>query len=399
MREASYQLSIGDRVAFFRRRRGLTQETLAGLVGRTASWLEKIESGRAPLDRISVVRDLASALDVSFGDLVAEGVAAQASAGRDPEPELSLAYRALNPGLAEHDEDVQPLGACDLRRLVADVWTAYQDARWRYLVQQLNRFLPAAYDSSQRGEAQYEGTRTLAHLYHAAEGLLVKLGRLDEAWVCAENGEREARQLSDPVLLTSLHRGVAHALLSSRRYADAVMIVRDRLVDAPAANDSASLSATGTLMLVGATASARAGERSEAMTFLRHAQRLADQLARDANEMWTAFGPTNVAIHRVTVAAELGDLHTAASLGTSLDVRAMPRERRVRHQLEVGRALFRIGSPDESVRVLLDAERAAPEHVRRHFLTNMLVRDLMRTIRTRPSPSLVALAGRLGHAA
>ncbi|MFI8438648.1 multiprotein-bridging factor 1 family protein [Streptomyces sp. NPDC079020] len=48
-------------------RRGLSQEVLAGLVGRTTDWLSKAENNRIELDRLSVITSLAKALDVSRG--------------------------------------------------------------------------------------------------------------------------------------------------------------------------------------------------------------------------------------------------------------------------------------------------------------------------------------------
>ncbi|WP_237540196.1 MULTISPECIES: helix-turn-helix transcriptional regulator [unclassified Streptomyces] len=65
-------LSIGERVAWYRRRHGVPQEVLAGLVGRTADWLSKVENGRIELDWLSVIKSLADALDVQLGDLLAE---------------------------------------------------------------------------------------------------------------------------------------------------------------------------------------------------------------------------------------------------------------------------------------------------------------------------------------
>jgi transcriptional regulator with XRE-family HTH domain len=392
---AACDVSTGELVAFYRRRRGLTQQTLAGLVGRTPSWVEKIENGRAPLDRISVVRDLARALGVSFHDLVPE----DAPVAMDTAVDLTLDYRSLNPRLALSDRDVPTVGEVELRRLVDDVWRAYQDSRWGYVVLRLNQGLPTAYAASQNAATRRAGTQVLAHLYHAAASVLVKLGDPGLARLCAERGDVAARDVGDPVTLTALQRGIAHALLSCGNYEDAVGVVRDGILEAPNTSTPAQLSETGTLMLVGASACARAGERSEATAFLRHAGRLADELGGDGNAMWTAFGPTNVAIHRVMVAAELGDVHQAVELGVGLDVRAMPRERRVRHQLEVARGLSRLGRRDESLRSVLEAERGAAEHVRCHFLTHDLVLDWLRTTRTRPDPDLVALARRLGHAA
>jgi transcriptional regulator with XRE-family HTH domain len=394
---AGPSLSIGERVAFYRRRRGLTQQTLAGLVGRTSSWVEKIENGRAPIDRISVVRDLAGVLGVSFHDLVPD----DPPAGRREVPrELTLDYRAVNPRLAVQDGNVATVGVAELRRLVDDVWTAYQDSRWRYVVMRLNQLLPAAYLATQRDDPYRTATRSLAHLYHVAASLLVKLGDPAVARLCAERGDIAAREVGDAVTITSLQRGVAHALLSCGHYEDAVAVVRDGLVEGGELTATpARLSVTGTLMFVGATACARAGERSEAMAFLRHADRLAQRLGRDGNEVWTAFGPTNVAIHRVTVAAELGDVRQAADLGVELDVSSVPRERRVRHQLEVARAQWRLGRADESLQAVLEAEFGAPEQVRRHFLTHELVDDWLRATRSRPDHNLVALARRVGHAA
>lgn len=72
MRGMSNTLTIGERIAWYRRRRGMSQEVLAGLVGRTVDWLSKVENNRIPLDRLSVLKSVVEALDVSLGDLLAE---------------------------------------------------------------------------------------------------------------------------------------------------------------------------------------------------------------------------------------------------------------------------------------------------------------------------------------
>ncbi|MGH3763412.1 hypothetical protein [Actinophytocola sp.] len=102
-------------------------------------------------------------------------------------------------------------------------------------------------------------------------------------------------------------------------------------------DDQAAMSVYGMLFLAGAMAAARFGDGVKAAGYLREADRAAQRLGRDANHLWTAFGPTNVAIHRVNVAAELGDLGTVLSNGRSLDTRAVPVERRARHLLDVAR--------------------------------------------------------------
>jgi ribosome-binding protein aMBF1 (putative translation factor) len=44
---------IGERIAIYRRRRGISQAVLAGLVGRSESWLSQVERGARSVDRLS----------------------------------------------------------------------------------------------------------------------------------------------------------------------------------------------------------------------------------------------------------------------------------------------------------------------------------------------------------
>lgn len=55
---------IGQRIAAYRRRRGLSQAALAGLVGRSESWLSQVERGIRSVDRLSVLLDMARVLHV-----------------------------------------------------------------------------------------------------------------------------------------------------------------------------------------------------------------------------------------------------------------------------------------------------------------------------------------------
>jgi transcriptional regulator with XRE-family HTH domain len=56
--------SVGQRIAAYRRRRGLSQAALAGLVGRSESWLSQVERGIHSVDKLSVLLDLARVLRV-----------------------------------------------------------------------------------------------------------------------------------------------------------------------------------------------------------------------------------------------------------------------------------------------------------------------------------------------
>jgi hypothetical protein len=155
------------------------------------------------------------------------------------------------------------------------------------------------------------------------------------------------------------------------------------------------LSVYGSLLLTGAMAASRAEDRSTTRGFLQEAQDAADRLGQDANHVWTAFGPTNVAIHRVNTAMELGDVQIALDLGPAVDTTDLPTERRVRHALELARAYSARSLRDEGLAVLLDAEQIAPEQVRHHFISRQLVLTWMRQLRRKPDLELAGLAARL----
>ena len=59
----------GQRIARARRRRGLSQATLAGLVGRSESWLSQVERGLREIDSHTVLNALAEILRVDVTEL------------------------------------------------------------------------------------------------------------------------------------------------------------------------------------------------------------------------------------------------------------------------------------------------------------------------------------------
>jgi transcriptional regulator with XRE-family HTH domain len=60
----------GERIAVYRRRRWLSQAALAGLVGRSESWLSQVERGIRSVDRLSILLDMAEILHVDVESLI-----------------------------------------------------------------------------------------------------------------------------------------------------------------------------------------------------------------------------------------------------------------------------------------------------------------------------------------
>jgi transcriptional regulator with XRE-family HTH domain len=129
------EMTIGQRVALYRRRRGLSQEVLAGLLGKTAEWLRKVETNRAELDLLSVIRSIAKTLDVSLADLIGDQGLSDSSTEKSrcgDIPALRAAlhdFRHLAPVLMSTIDD-DPPSLADIEREVADLWDTYQHSKY-----------------------------------------------------------------------------------------------------------------------------------------------------------------------------------------------------------------------------------------------------------------------------
>ena len=90
---SSEREAAGQRIARARRRRGLSQAVLAGLVGRSESWLSQVELGKRGVDSHSVLVRLAEVLRVDIEELT--GSADRGETGRRSYPAGSLIEQAM----------------------------------------------------------------------------------------------------------------------------------------------------------------------------------------------------------------------------------------------------------------------------------------------------------------
>jgi transcriptional regulator with XRE-family HTH domain len=252
-------MTIGERVAWYRGRRGMSQEVLSGLVGRTTDWLSKVENSRANLDRLSVITSLAQALDVSVGDLLGErslmewpGAAPQRTVTQLRETLMD--YASLTLALS----DAGPMPLPQLRSGVDGVWSAYQASRFGYVTAVLPRLLTGAHAAVREAaddEGRREADRMLALAYHAAAATLGKVGEGELAWIASDRGLAAAEASGDQTIVASLLRSVAHSMLSNGRpgpAADIVSRATDRLTQGEQPEDPAWWSLLGSLYLTGA---------------------------------------------------------------------------------------------------------------------------------------------------
>jgi transcriptional regulator with XRE-family HTH domain len=248
-------------------------------------------------------------------------------------------------------------------------------------------------------------SRSLANItaaaYIAAAKLATKQADAGLAWVTADRALRQARESEHQGLIGAAQYQVACALLRAGHDIDAEQVATTAADDIAAGRQAVqnqeTISVRGALLLLSAILAARRLDRAEAERYLQSAWQLAGELAVDGNWLWTAFGPTNVAIHEVAVRLDLGDTEQAVQLGASIDTDRLPTVlagRRSQVHLDLARVAAERGDDGLAVLHLLEGERVAAQVISRNAMARSLVGTLLARERTGVTPGLRALATR-----
>ncbi|GAB2988598.1 helix-turn-helix domain-containing protein [Amycolatopsis acidiphila] len=409
MRGAGDQLSIGERIAFYRRRRGLSQAVLADLVGRSEDWLSKIERGERDIRRLDVLAEVAKALRVTLGDLLGEPVLMEDAERNDDVPAVRdalMAPQRLSRTLFGSSMSPEYIDPAPVTQLVESAWLSYQKGDLGRVVQAL----PGLIKTSQQMEAASADdpayrracAAVSARVHHLTATTLSKIGESDLSWIAAERAMQAADEADDPLVLASAARSGTHALLAVGRFEDALELgeaAAKWLEPKMTAGDPAALSLYGMLYLRTAVAAARHQDRATSNELLAHAARAGERLGVDANYWQTGFGPSNVELHRLSAALDLGDITRVIEDAPSVNVDHLPAERQVTHLIDFARALSLVAKDDEALQALLTAEQKSPGIVRHSRVVREVVRSMYRRAPAsagKKSSALLALAERCG---
>jgi len=295
-----------------------------------------------------------------------------------------------------------PLGT--LRSNVTNAWRAFQEADYSSLASQL----PVLIDSSNLVEQACEPSacsragELLSETLQLTAIPLLKQGDSNLGWVAADRSMLAAERAENPLTVASAARILAYALLGARHFdkaKDLCLRVADHLEQESRLGSPGALSAYGALVLKAVMAAAMQDDRATTTELLKTARRTADRLGHDGNHLWTAFGPTNVAVHSVSAAVALGDAGVATQEATRVHLDRLPvLERRAHHLIDLSRAFGQRSKNDQSLSSLLEAEQLAPEEVRVSPEARALVAELLHR-NVRRVPELRALARRVQVAA
>lgn len=376
--------ALGRRVAQARKRRGLSQRELARLLDRSETWLSQVERGVRKIDRMSVLERVAEVLEVPLTELAPDRpVVAAAHERPAPAVDLTLALSSSN-ALAAVLADRSSANLQELTGSVDQAWSLVHAAEYERVSDLMMRLLPALEFAARAsdGEAQGAVYAALARTYHACAAVLSKLGEPAGAWVSADRAIAAAERTGDALLMAEGAFRLALVFQSARLYDQVVQTAStavEALAGRVAVEDPAAISLSGSMLMQMAITEARRNNADQAYAYMADAERLAQTLGADRNDYGTEFGPTNVTLHHVTVAVELGDAGRALRVASDFDPAGLSPERRSRYQVELARAHAQRRDVPAAVAAVREAYQIAPELVVGHPTVHALLTDLLRT--------------------
>jgi transcriptional regulator with XRE-family HTH domain len=395
----SPEVRIGERLRFYRQAKGKTQAVVAGLAGVSEDYLSQIERGmKTPT--LTVLHRFSKILGVRVSELLGE------SATEHDEAVHPVGY-AVQRALMAYPKPDATVDLTELRERVNGAWSIWQGSKHRFTEASLvlpelitdvlatQRSLGATASADERREAQ----RISADLYFLLRTFTKRIGRTDLSLLAADRGVLAAEAADDPVRIAAAKWNLGHILLAQGE-ADGAEEVAMRAIDElrveGADNDRDAIGMSGALWLVSAVAAVRNNDPWTARDRLREKARPAGRATGETNVMWTVFGPTNVALHALSVEMEMGEAGEALRLADDIDISATPSlERKTTFALEVARCYEQRRDDPGVFLHLVNAEASGPEDMRYNSLARDLVHGLLKRARPTYAPQVRALARRI----
>ncbi|MGC4773310.1 helix-turn-helix domain-containing protein [Micromonospora sp. DT44] len=385
--------TVGARIRYWRMRRGgMSQAVLAGLAGVTQSYISQVESGRKTIDRRSTLVALAAALQVTVADLLGQGT----ESGDPARESAAECVPAIWSALIEIEDGERRPSTYTAGRLAAEIARADQ-LRNACNYSAMARMLPGLLL-----EAAAAGGTTLAQVAYLASTCIRHLGYRHLALNAARISVSAAEDVEDPAWIGASRFVYAQSLpIESARLAARTA---DRsLVELQGdAGDVRVRQILGQLHLMAALASTVDGHPDVARDHLSEAAREAASLGAPEDGggfNGCCFGPTNVGLWKMSIAAEQGESSKVIELSRTIRPQVLKAaNRQLSYWLDIGRALADSGRRDaEALAAFVQAEHAAPIP----FAINPLARDAVVSLAQRAQrraipDDLRLLAGRIG---
>jgi transcriptional regulator with XRE-family HTH domain len=398
-------LTVGQRIRMARQRRGMSQEVLAGLMGKSPSWVRSVESGSRQSDlRLSILLHLADALQVeNLSDLTGTQNVSTRMFNGPGHPALVEVRAAINATpLLNLEGRVHPLGV--LRSRLDAAWrTRHASPDHRTA---LGRILPDLLRDVQYAAGAYTGgdrrraNALLAEVYGLVQMYVAYQPAQDLLWRVADRALLAAQESENPLaigcavwFLTQAHRDTGDFDAARDINEQGMAAIKPHL-------DSAGvdlLAMWGALHFELAFTAARLGAEGDAWRHWTAADQVAERLPPTYYNLWTSFSRVIMSAHAVTVAVELSKGAESARQSNNAEAVPIPsKPRRGRHLIEVARAHHLQRDHDAVLGTLQLAQQAAPETIRYNGFARRMVWELVDSGPARLQSQTRELAAQIG---
>ncbi|MEU8829298.1 helix-turn-helix domain-containing protein [Streptomyces sp900116325] len=386
--------TTGARIKEQRKLARLTQRQLADRLPYSYSLLNQVECGAKPAG-IDFVAAVAQALRIDVTALTGQPYVTELQQDR-----LAELVRPIREAL-----DLYDLGADDTipgrpsEQLIAtaeELCAQVRATRLRNVARRLPSTIAELTTAAWRTQST-ELWQALASTYRTAHDVSIKLGYYDLSSVALDRMDWAAHRASDPCL--SAIRQYMRALVYFR---EGEYTIGQRLVAAghgivgAAEQTREAVAVTGQLHLGASVIAARADQQTTVDTHIAEAKRCAEQTG-DASEIhWLSFGPTNVALHKMSAAVEMRQYDEALTQARQINIPpALATSRRAHFLIDKARSEMETGRTEAALTSIIDARHAAPEQTRYHPGARETIKGLVHISRRTPD-SLGHMAAWIG---
>jgi len=389
---------MGERLRTLRKLHDLTQRELAGLAGVSLSLISKVEAGQRP-GTWDLAIGVARALHVDAVALLGQSAEISGGDGR-----IAAALPGLRRSMAMYDF---PPDSPDVPRPIAALADAVElaaahRAAARYV--QLGEALPSLIvelTQAAHGATSADQERAfwlLAVAYRCADALAFKVGEMDLSTTAIDRIRWAAERSGDPLMVgtAAYVRGQTYLVTGAFDSGLRALTAASAGIERQAAANPRAAAVYGALHMRAAVLAARGHKADEAWSHIEIAKAMSAVVGDDVEWYYTSFGPSNVRIHEVAVAVELGDEREAlARAGDWIPSNAIPAERISHHLIDLARAQLWAADYPGALDSLLQARRVAPQHTRNHPMAVETARTLLHREQRR-TDTAVGLATWLG---
>lgn len=397
---ADAAMPVGARIMFFRKRSGKSRAVLGGLVGKSASWVKAIETGRLLPPRLPVLVRIAEVLNVrDLADLTGGQQVPVDQFTGPGHAALPAVRRAITvPPLVP---DGPPPDLAHLRARLDTAWRVrHSSPNHRTAIAD---FLPDLIRDAgvasrlHEGLARREAYAILAQVMGLAQMYLAYQPDGNLLWRTAERGLMAAQESGRPDVIAAavwfscqIHRDSGQWDDARAVVSEALDMLTPRMPDA----DTETHSLYGALCFEAAYTAARVGEAGEAWRMWDRAEQAAERLPEGHYHRQTSFSRIILGAHAVTTAVELQQPGEARRFARRTSATAIPSApRRARHLIEVARAHHLRGDHVGALTTLEAAQTSAPETVRYNGYARIMTLELQdASAILRPRAQSLALA-------